>query len=169
MLDTHNSGERSCPSMTRAMSCILVPRSGAPEVTPAMAESVRQRIKSAGGNLPIWAVLHEDRYDSPTYADDDDDDGGLSLCGLALNSVDAERLAALGPKAEFSSWIVKGYRLGLVDDLPATTNPAASLDGFTINDVVSILSEIPPGGTASKLHTGTGHRKDGPFVSLPEK
>jgi hypothetical protein len=40
------------------------------------------------------------------------------------------------------------------------------MEGFTVNDVVLIVSEIPPGATASKLHTGTGHRKDGPFISL---
>ena len=39
---------------------------------------------------------------------------------------------------------------------------------FRIGDFVALLSEIPPGGTASKLLTGTGRRKDGPFVSLPE-
>lgn len=143
-------------------------RAGDPEVTQEMMDTVRARINDAAGTLPVWLVLHEDRYDSPAYADDDDDDGGLSLCGLALNSVDAQRLAALGPKAEFSRWIVKGYRLGLVDDLPAITNPAASMEGFTINNLVSILCEIPPDGTASKLHTGTGHRKDGPFVELPK-
>jgi hypothetical protein len=32
---------------------------------------------------------------------------------------------------------------------------------------VAILCEIPPGGTASKLHTGSGLRKDGPLLALP--
>src|SRR5579863_2632786 len=110
-------------------------RAGDSEVTPAMADAMRQRIGEAGGALPIWLVLHEDRYDSPVYADDEDEgDSGLSLCGVALNSVDARRLADIGPKAEFSRWIVKSYRLGLVDDLPAVVNPGASMDGFTIND-----------------------------------
>jgi hypothetical protein len=146
-------------------------RAGDPEVTQAMADAVRQRVRDVGGQLPVWAILHEDRYESPPYADDDDDDVdlGLSLCGLALNSVDAERLAALGPKEEFSRWIVKGYRLGLVDDLPAIINPGAAMDGFTINELVAILAELAPGQTASKLCTGTGRRKDGPFVSLPDK
>ena len=145
-------------------------RPGDPEVTPAIAEAVRQRIRDAGGALAVWLVLHEDRYDSPAYADDEDEaDSGLSLCGVALNSVDAQRLAELGPKGEFSRWIVKGFRLGLVDDLPAIVNPGAAMDGFTINELVSILSEIPPGQTASKLFTGTGRRKDGPFVELPVK
>ena len=140
-------------------------------IAPAVLDAMRQRIREAGGNLPIWAVLHEDRYDSPAYADDDDDnvggDYGLSLRGVALNSVDAERLAALAPPDQFSKWIVKSYRLGLVSDLPAIMNPAANMEGFTINDVVDILSEIPPGSTASKLLTGTGHRRDGPLLSLP--
>lgn len=140
------------------------------EVTPAIADAVRQRIRDAGGALPVWLVLHENRYDSPVYADDEDEgDSGLSLCAVALNSVDAERLADLGPKAEFTRWIVKSYRLGLVDDLPAVVNPGAAMDGFTINDLVLILSELPPGQTASKLHTGTGRRQDGPFISLPDK
>ena len=74
-------------------------RPGDAEVTRAMADAVRARIRDASGTLPVWAVLHEDRYDSPAYSDhadeDDDNDMGLSLCGLALNSVDAERLAAV--------------------------------------------------------------------------
>ena len=57
--------------------------------------------------------------------------------------------------------------LGLKDDLPVFIS--TNLEEFTINDFVEILSEIPSSGTASKLLTGTGHRKDGPFVSLPEK
>jgi hypothetical protein len=32
---------------------------------------------------------------------------------------------------------------------------------------VELLCEIPPGGTASKLLTGTGLRKDGPLLALP--
>ena len=144
-------------------------RASDPEITSAMADAVLQRIRDAGGALPVWLVLHEDRYDSPSYSDDEDDaDSGLSLYGMALNSVDAQRLADLGPKEEFSRWIVKSYRLGLVDDLPAVVNPGAALDGFTINELVLILCELAPGATASKLFTGTGRRKEGPFVSLPD-
>jgi hypothetical protein len=36
---------------------------GEPELTPAMVEAVRQRIKDAGGALTVWAVLHEDVYE----------------------------------------------------------------------------------------------------------
>ena len=35
---------------------------GEVEITPAMVESVRQRLKEAGGVLTVWAVLHEDVY-----------------------------------------------------------------------------------------------------------
>ena len=31
---------------------------GGTEITPAMVENVRQRIKDAGGILTVWAVLH---------------------------------------------------------------------------------------------------------------
>lgn len=133
---------------------------GDTEITPAMVEGVRQRIKDAGGILTVWAVLHEDLYDSK-YGD------GISLHvrGIALSSIEAERLAALAGKSELSGWTVKGYRLGLKDDLPVFLSP--HLENFTINDFVAILCEIPPSGKASKLHTGTGHRKDGPLLSLP--
>jgi len=143
---------------------------GETEITPAMVEAVRQRIRDAGGSLTIWAVLHEDLYDSPVYADDEDDndpDFGRSVRGIALNSVEADRLAALDAPNPFSRWIVKGYRLGLKDGLPAIMNPFASLEGITINDVVEILSEIPPEATASQLLTGSGSRKDGPLLALP--
>lgn len=159
-----------------------------PEVTPVMAAAVRERIAGAGGNLTVWAVLHDDRYDSPVYSDEDDPgDIVLSLRGIALNSMDAERLAALGPASEFSQWIVKRYQLGLVDGLPAIVNPVAleditlneepdrllaiidslALMHFSMNELAAILCEIPPGGTASKLLTGSGRRSEGPLLSLP--
>ncbi len=62
---------------------------------------------------------------------------------------------------------MRSYRLGLENDLPVFTEPWRDEEEFRIGDFVAILCEIPPGGTASKLLTGTGHRKDGPFVSLP--
>ena len=36
---------------------------GETEITPAMVETVRQRIKDAGGILTVWAVLNEDVYE----------------------------------------------------------------------------------------------------------
>jgi hypothetical protein len=57
---------------------------------------------------------------------------------------------------------------GLRGRRPTAILRAWSEDGrFTTNDIVELLCEIPPSGTASKLHTGTGHRKDGPLLSLP--
>jgi hypothetical protein len=132
-------------------------------VTPAMVESVRQRIKDAQGALTVWAVLHEDVYESKfgdgTY---------LHVHGLALNSADAQKLAALGGgDSEWVKWHVRSYRLGLKDNMPEFTALWRPEEEFTIGQFVAILSEMPSGGTASKLLTGTGHRKDGPFVSLP--
>ena len=37
---------------------------GETEITSAMVETVRQRIKDAGGILTVWAVLDEDVYES---------------------------------------------------------------------------------------------------------
>ena len=89
-------------------------RPGEAEVTPAMVETVRQRIKGAGGILTVWLVLHEDLYDSPSYRDDDSDIiVHLAIRGIALNSVDAERLSALDqPRSEFTKWHIKGHRPG---------------------------------------------------------
>jgi RNA polymerase sigma factor (sigma-70 family) len=56
-----------------------------------MVESVRQRIKDAAGSLTVWAVLNEDVYETQFG-----DGFYLHAHGLALNSADAERLAALG-------------------------------------------------------------------------
>lgn len=170
-------------------------RPGDPEITPAMADAVRRRIEVAGGNLTLWAVLHDDLYDSPVYSDEDDPgDIAMSLRGVALNSADAQRLAALGPTSQFSRWVVKEYRLGLAGHLPVIVMPAdlgsvtfegvdrasdeelarlrAIVDSvpimyFTMNELVAILCEIPPDGTASKLHTSSGWRKAGPLLSLP--
>jgi len=141
------------------------PHSGGTEITPAMVDAVRQRIKDAHGALDIWAVLHEDAYET-SYGD------GLYLHvhGLALNSADAQKLAALGGgDSEWVKWHVRSYRLGLENDLPVFLGLSRAEEEFRIGDFVALLCEIPPGGTASKLLTGTGHRKDGPFISLPDK
>ena len=87
--------------------------------------------------------------------------------GIALNSADADKLVALAGDAEFTKWHVRSYRLGLKDNAPVFTALWRPEEEFTISQFVAILSEIPPDGTASKLHTGSGHRKDGPLLALP--
>ena len=136
---------------------------GETEITPAMVESVRQRIKDAGGILTVWAVLNEDVYETQFG-----DGFYLHAHGLALNSADAERLAALGGgDKKLEKWHVRSYLLGLENDLPVFTAPWHPEEEFRIGDFVVLLCEIPLGGTASKLLTGTGHRKDGPLLALP--
>ena len=138
------------------------PYEGQVEITPAMVEGVRQRIRDAGGILTVWAVLHEDVYETQFG-----DGFYLHAHGLALNSADAERLAALGGEPKFVKWHVRPYRLGLENDLPVFTAEWHPEEEFRIGDFVVLLCEIPPGGTASKLLTGTGLRKDGPLLALP--
>jgi len=135
---------------------------GETEITPAMVETVRQRIKGAGGILTVWAVLNEDVYETQLG-----DGFYLHVHGLALNSADAERLAALGGgDSEWVKWHVRSYRLGLKDNAPVFTALWRPEEEFRIGDFVALLCEIAPGGTASKLLTGTGHRKDGPLLAL---
>ena len=137
---------------------------GETEITPAMVESVRQRIKDAGGILTVWAVLDEDVYETRFG-----DGFYLHVRGLALNSADADRLAALGGgDSELEKWHVRSYRLGLKGQC-AGLHGAVAARGRIHDRRVSwrILCEIPPGGTASKLHTGSGLRKDGPLLALP--
>ena len=64
---------------------------GQVEITPSMVDSVRQRIREAGGILSVWAVLNEDVYETQLG-----DGFYLNAHGLASNSTDADRLAALG-------------------------------------------------------------------------
>ena len=135
---------------------------GEVEITPAMVESVRQRIKDAGGSLTVWAVLNEDVYETQFG-----DGFYLHAHGLALDSADAQRLADLAGNSEWVKWHVRSYRLGLENDLPVFTAQWHPEEEFRIGDFVVLLCEIPPGGTASKLLTGTGHRKDGPLLALP--
>jgi hypothetical protein len=133
------------------------------EITSAMVETVRQRIKDAGGILTVWAVLNEDVYETSFG-----DGFYLHVSGIALVSADAERLVELGGgDKKLEKWHVRSYRLGLENDLPVFTEPWRDEEEFTISQCVVILCEIPPGGTASKLHTGSGWRKDGPLLSLP--
>lgn len=137
-------------------------RPGDAAITQAMADAVRQRIEAAGGTLTVWAVLHEDVYETRLG-----DGFYLHVRALALNGEDARDLAALAGDSEWTKWHVKSYRLGLKDGLPSFIAGRPESDEFRIGDFVAILAEIAPGGTASKLHTGTGRRVDGPFVSLP--
>ncbi len=134
------------------------------EITPAMVDAVRQRIADAGGALVAWAVLHEDTYETK-YGD------GYyrHVKGIALNSIDAQRLGDMAGNSEHAQWTVKGYRLVLENGMPAFARPWTEAEEFTIGDFVAILAEIPQGATASRLHTGTGRRKDGPFIELPAK
>ena len=138
-------------------------RPGDPEITPAMADSVSARVREAGGVLTVWAILHEDLYET-SYGDG----FYLHVRGIAFNSVDAQRLIDFAGNSEWSRWHIKGYRLGLENGLPAFLRPWPKEEEFTIRDFVAILAEIPPGAIASKLHTGTGERKDGPFITIPE-
>lgn len=133
-------------------------------ITQAMADAVRERIEAAGGTLTVWAVLHEDVYETRLG-----DGFYLHVWAIALNGDAAHQFAALAGYSEWVKWHVKSYRLGLKDGLPAFLAARPESDEFRIGDFVAIIAEIPPGGSASKLHTGTGHRKDGPFLSLPEK
>ena len=135
---------------------------GDTEIAPAMVETVRQRIKDAGGILTVWAVLNEDVYETRFG-----DGFYLHAHGLALDSADAQRLADLAGNSEWVKWHVRSYRLGLDNDLPSFLALWRPEEEFTISQFVAILCEIPPGGTASKLHTGSGHRKDGPLLALP--
>jgi hypothetical protein len=137
-------------------------REGDPEITPAMADAVAARIREAGGTLTVWAVLHEDVYETQSG-----DGFYLHVRGIALNSEDAHRLADLAGDSKWTKWHVKGYQLGLANGLPAFLRSRLESDEFTIGDFVMILGEIPRGGTTSKLHTGTGRRSDGPLLSLP--
>jgi hypothetical protein len=137
-------------------------RPGDSEITPAMAEGVRWRIEDAGGMLTVWAVLHEDLYET-SYGDG----FYLHVRGIAFNSVDAQRLIDLAGNSEWSRWHIKGYRLGVENGLPAILRPWPKEEEFTIGDFVAILAEIPPGATASNLHVGSGWRKDGPLLALP--
>lgn len=139
-------------------------RPGDAAITQAMADAVRQRIEGARGTLTVWAVLHEDVYETRLG-----DGFYLHVRALALNGGDARQLAALAGDSEWTKWHVKSYRLGLKDGLPAFLAARPESDEFRIGDFVAILAEIPPGRTASKLHTGSGRRADGPFIALPEK
>jgi hypothetical protein len=88
-------------------------RPGDSEITSPMVEAVGQRINDAGGTLTVWAVLHEDVYESQFG-----DGFYLHLHGAALNGEDAQRLADLAGNSEWVKWHVRSYRIGLENNLP---------------------------------------------------
>ena len=89
-------------------------RAGDTEIRQTMADAVRQRIQDAGGNLVVWAVLHEDVYETRFR-----DGFHLPGAGIALNSKDGHALAKLAGNSAWVKWHVKGYPLGLENGLPA--------------------------------------------------
>jgi hypothetical protein len=101
---------------------------------------VRRRIKDAGGILTVWAVLHEDVYESKFG-----DGFYLHLHGAALNSADAQRLADLAGNSEWVKWHVRSYRVGVGNGQPSFLALWRPEEEFTINELVAILCEIPPG------------------------
>jgi len=137
-------------------------REGHTEITQAMADTVRRRIEDAGGRLVVWAVLHEDVYETRLG-----DGFYLHVAGIALNSKDAHALAELDGASEWEKWHVKDYQLGIENGQPAFLRPWPKEEEFRINDFVEILADIAPGQAASKLCTGVRFWKDGPFLSLP--
>lgn len=142
----------------------LPQREGDTEITQAMADAVRSRIQDAGGKLLVWAVLHEDHYET-LYGDG----FYIHVRGIALNSKDAHALAELAGESEWVRWHIKGYELGLENGQPAFLKSWSEEEEFRIGDFVEILADIAPGQTASKLCTGVRSWKRGPFISLPEK
>jgi hypothetical protein len=110
---------------------------GETEITPAMVETVRQRIKGAGGIITVWAVLNEDVYESQFG-----DGFYLHVSGIALDSAGAQRLADLSGSSELEKWHVRSYRRGLENDLPSFLALWRPEEEFTISQFVTILCEI---------------------------
>jgi hypothetical protein len=147
------------------------PNSADDELTSAMVDALRHRIVKAGGLLAVWAILSEDCYET-TFGDG----FYLHIKGIALNEDDATRLAELGRVEEDRitnanrttgyKLHVRKYTLGLDNNAPMLMESRNPEEEFTIGDFVQILSEIEPGGGASKLHIGWNTRKAGPFISL---
>ncbi len=134
-------------------------------VTPEMVHQARDRILAAGGILDIWCVLQEDTYETSLG-----DGFYLFFGGIALNEDDAQRLAELDANQQWYRWHIRRRKLGLVADAPAFLDEWPFEELFTIADVVAILAEIPPGGSVSRLLTGSGWKgRSGPdMLALPQ-
>lgn len=152
--DAHKS---TLPSLAHALKmCVKEPMPSAdkrnvlqmgPEMARPLIDIVRRLIRDEGGVLTVWAVLHEDVYETNFG-----DGFYLHVRGIALNAEDANRLAALGGgDSQFAKWHVRSYQLGLENDLPSFLAPLRPEEEFTINQFVTILCDIPRDGTASKL------------------
>jgi len=140
---------------------ILASDDGSGGVTEAMLRAARRHIRDADGELTFWGVLREDLYESKFG-----DGVYLHLRGIALNRQDADRLAALGDGSEMTRWSVRPYQLGFERGGPVMNTKWRADEEFSINDLVRVLAEIPPGGTASLLMTGAGveGRQPGPHM-----
>jgi hypothetical protein len=138
----------------RNILCIGPPqREGDTEITPAMADTVRQRIQDAGGKLLVWAVLHEDRYET-LYGDG----FYIHVRGIAPSSKDAHTLAELAGESEWVRWHIKGYELGLENGQPAFLKSWSEEEEFRIGDSWKSCPpwrrERPPPSSAQELAGG---------------
>ena len=136
---------------------------GETEITPAMVESVRQRIKDAGGILTVWAVLHEDVYETQFG-----DGFYLHARGIALNSADAER----SPRSAAAIRIRKMACQGLQARAERQCAGLHCRHGRTRKNSRSAISwcssaKSRPAGPPRSCIRESGLRKDGPLLALP--
>lgn len=118
-------------------------------------KGTQHRISDAGGRLQVWAVLHEDTYETALG-----DGSYLHLRGVALDESNAGRLAALGAAEGHSTdrWHLRGYSLTLRDGMPFVEGSHTIADEWTINDFIRLVGEINEGQSASSLAVGDDRR-----------
>ena len=118
-------------------------------------KATQHRISDAGGRLQVWAVLHEDTYETAFG-----DGFYLHLRGVALDEPGAGRLAALGAAEGHSTdrWHVREYSLTLRDGMPFIDGSHTIADEWTINDFIRLVGEIEEGQSTSSLAVSDDRR-----------
>ena len=118
------------------------------ELSEQALTATQHRILDAGGRLQVWAVLHEDTYETAFG-----DGLYLHIGGVALDEPSARRLAALGTAEGHPTdrWHVRECSLTLQDGMPFVDGSHTIADEWTINDFIRLIGEISGSQSASSL------------------
>ncbi|MBO1081820.1 hypothetical protein [Roseomonas haemaphysalidis] len=105
-------------------------------VTAAVLQRVHQRLKQAGGTLPVWAIMDEDTYE--TFFGDG---FYLHLRAIAWSANDAEQMLQQMPSEHMTSWHLRSYTLGVHNDRPALLHPWPKSEEFYLAQLLRLVAE----------------------------
>ena len=105
-------------------------------VTAVVLQHVKQRVKRAGGTLPVWAIMDEDTYETTLG-----DGFFLHLRAVAWSASEAEQVLQQLPIEPMVRRHLRSYELGLRDGQPALLQPWPAEEEFHFAQLLRLVAE----------------------------